>query len=466
MLVPLVLSGGSGTRLWPLSRPLHPKQLLPLSSDRTMLQQTVDRLEGLDALAAPIVVCNARHLALVQAQLHAQGPAQAVILEPAGRNTAPAVALAALHLQHAVSEGDDPLLLVLPADHVILDPAAFRAAIDRGRPAAREGKLVTFGVVPDRPETGYGYIRAASRDPVAPIARFVEKPDRATAQGYLDAGDYYWNSGMFLLSARRYVQELRRFAPAMVQACEQALRKARVEGPVVHVDRESFEACPSDSIDYAVMEKTEDGIVVPMDVGWNDVGSWAALHDVRPHDDHGNTFGGDVVAVDCEQCLIQSSHRLVTAAGLRDTVVVETEDAVLVVARDRSQDVKAIVQQLSAAGRPEATGHRAQVAQWGTYRHVEDLDGRAVWHITVGGGQRTPPEQHAAWDRRLVVTAGAGQLHLNHEEDDHRAPPPQRLTAGDSVQLPAGTRYHLAGDEGPGLSVVAIDLPPAATSAP
>ncbi|MCA9708998.1 MAG: mannose-1-phosphate guanylyltransferase/mannose-6-phosphate isomerase [Myxococcales bacterium] len=456
MLVPLVLSGGSGTRLWPLSRPLHPKQLLPLSSDQTMLQQTAARLEGLADLAAPVVVCNARHQALVQAQLRELGrPAQAVILEPTGRNTAPAVALAALHVLEGADADADPLLLVLPADHVVLDPAAFRAAVDRGRSAAREGKLVTFGVIPERPETGYGYIRAASSEPVAPIARFVEKPDRATAQAYLEAGDYYWNSGMFLLCARRYVDELRRFAPAMVEACTQALARADVEGPVVHVDPEAWEACPADSIDYAVMEKTADGVVIPMSVGWSDVGSWSALHDVRPRDEAGNTLVGDVVAVDCQGSFVLSSHRLVTAAGLRDTVVVETEDAVLVVPRDRSQDVKTVVERLSAAGRPEAVGPRAQVTPWGTYRHVEELDGSTVWHITIDGGHQTPPEQHAAWDRRLVVVAGAGALH----HDDGREP--VALQPGQSVLLPAGTGYHLSGDEGPGLRLLAIDLPPA-----
>ncbi len=456
MLVPLVLSGGSGTRLWPLSRPLHPKQLLPLASDQTMLQQTTGRLDGLPDLGAPVVVCNARHLALVQAQLQQQGkPAQAILLEPAGRNTAPAVAVAALHAIAAAADDEDPLLLVLPADHVILDPAAFRAAIERGLAAAKDGKLVTFGVVPDRPETGYGYIRAGSKDPVAPIASFVEKPDLATAREYLASGDYVWNSGMFLLSARRYIEELRRFVPAMVEACEQSLARARTEGSAVHLDREAFEACPSNSIDYAVMEKTEHGMVVPMDVGWNDVGSWAALHDVRPHDEQGNTTSGDVVALDCEGSFIQANHRLVTAAGLRDMVVVETEDAVLVIPKDRSQDVKTIVGRLKDDERDEATAHRAQLARWGTYRRIEEVDGSTLWHITVDAGQQTPPEQHAGWDRRLLVVGGSGRLFFDDE-----TLPSETLEPGSSVRVPAGTGYHINGDDGASLRLVAVDLPP------
>jgi len=264
-----------------------------------------------------------------------------------------------------------------------------------------------------------------------------------------------WNSGMFLLSARRYLQQLRRFVPAMVEACEQSLARARIDGPVVHLDAEAFEACPADSIDYAVMERTEHGVVVPMDVGWNDVGSWAALHDVRPHDDQGNTFAGDVVAIDCEGCFVQASHRLVTAAGLRDMVVVETEDAVLVIPRERSQDVKTIVGHLVRADRDEATAHRSQRARWGTYRRIDEVDGSNVWHIGVDPGQQTPPEQHAAWDRRVVVLSGRGRLHLDDGQDLFEV-----LEIGTSLRIPAGTGYHLSCESEAPLRLVAVDLPP------
>lgn len=453
MLLPLVLSGGSGTRLWPLSRPLNPKQLLPLVGDATMLQQTVARLDGLPDLAAPIVVCNADHRDHVHAQLHDMGtPASAIILEPVGRNTAPAVALAALHAL-ATAGDDEPLLLVLPADHVVGNPEAFRAAINTGFNAATDGKLVTFGVVPDRPETGYGYIRAASKESVSPVERFVEKPDRATAEGYLASGDYYWNSGMFLFSARRFIDELRAHCAPMVQACEQALAAAVVDGSVVGVDRATFEACPSDSIDYAVMEKTRDGVVVPMDAGWNDVGSWAALHDVRDVDDNGNTQEGDVVAIDCEGCLLQAGHRLVAAAGLRDIVVVETDDAVLVVPRAQSQEVKTVVERLKADARVEAVGHRTRATPFGSNRHIDDVAGTTVSQIVVRAGQRTPATTAQA-ARQFVVAAGHGELTIGDDVTE-------TLHPGTCVLVPAKARYRIASADDLPLTLVAVDLPTA-----
>lgn len=454
MLVPLILSGGSGTRLWPLSRRLHPKQLLPITGADTMLQQTVARIDGLPDVAAPLVVCNVDHAALVETQLRQAGaPAQAIVLEPVGRNTAPAVALAALLVLEGAAAGDDPLLLVLPADHVVLDPAGFRAAVAQGRPHAEAGKLVTFGIVPDSPHTGYGYIRAEVPGQVSAVERFVEKPDRATAERYLAEGGYSWNSGMFLMSARTYLRELRAHRPAMVEACERAVAGRTRAGVLVHVDADAFAACPSDSIDYAVMEGTTHAVVVPMDVGWNDVGSWAAVHDVSERDPGGNSRTGDVLALDCEGSHLHARHRLLAAIGLRDLVVVETEDAVLVAPRDRTQDVKKVVEQLEAQGRPEASGHRTQAQAWGRVQRLDAPAPASLWALTVAAGGRTPVESHKAWDRRLVVVSGQGELHAA-DGTTTRA-----LRAGDSEVLPAGTAYALAASEGAALELLAVDLP-------
>jgi mannose-1-phosphate guanylyltransferase/mannose-6-phosphate isomerase len=298
MIVPVILSGGSGTRLWPLSRELYPKQLLPLVGEDTMLQATLTRLQGIDGLADPIVVCNEAHRFLVAEQLREIGvkPA-AILLEPVGRNTAPAVALAAATALQEREQGADPVLLVLPADHVIRDVATFRAAVAAGAKLAEEGKLVTFGVVPDRPETGYGYIRAAARDGAAAVQQFVEKPDAALAAEYVNSGEYFWNSGMFMFRAGRYIEELRTHRPEIVTQCVAAVAGAKSDLDFIRVDRHAFEECPSDSIDYAVMENTAHGWVVPLDAGWSDVGSWASLHDASESDAAGNgrdTLGDDL----------------------------------------------------------------------------------------------------------------------------------------------------------------------------
>ena len=344
-LVPVILSGGSGTRLWPMSRVETPKQFLPLVTRFSLLQETLQRARGVGPFVRrPLIVCNEAHRFLVAEQARAISiEPQAIVLEPAGRNTAPAVAVGALL---AASSSQDPLLLVLPADHVLLDTAAFAAAVKVGIEAARDGHLVTFGVVPDKPETGYGYIaRGDDRGGWFGVERFVEKPDPRTAQSYVDSGRYYWNSGMFLFSASAFLRELEAHSPAMVGPCKRAVAEAAVDADFTRLSAAFLES-PSNSIDYAVMEKTERAAVVPLAAGWSDVGSWPALHDVLPKDADGNVAVGDVLLERCTRSYFASSSRTVAAIGLDEVVVVETKDAVLVMARDQAQDVKKIVEAL------------------------------------------------------------------------------------------------------------------------
>lgn len=358
-LVPVILSGGAGTRLWPLSRELLPKQLLALTGERTMIQDTAARLAGFPDATAPVVVCNEAHRFLVAEQLREMGmPAAGILLEPVGRNTAPAIALAA----HAVRQfaGDDALMLVLPADHVLQDLAAFQSSIRQAVPAAAAGKLVAFGIVARSPETGYGYLRtAAGVSGVAPIEQFVEKPDLAKAREFIASGNYFWNSGMFLFGAARFLDELKLHAPDIAEVCARASATAVREKDFTRVDEATFAACRSDSVDYAVMEKTRDAVMVPLDAGWNDVGSWAALHDVLPADEHGNVIRGDVLLEDADGCYVHADSRLVAALGLHDMVIVETADAVLVAPKAKVQDVKKLVARIKAAGRSEHVAHAA-----------------------------------------------------------------------------------------------------------
>jgi mannose-1-phosphate guanylyltransferase / mannose-6-phosphate isomerase len=352
-LVPVILSGGSGTRLWPLSRELLPKQLLALTGERTMLQETAARLAGFADAAGPIVVCNESHRFLVAEQLREmQLVPTAILLEPVGRNTAPAIALAA-HAARA-AHGDDAILLVLPADHTLRDLAAFETAIRQAATAGENGKLVAFGIVARAPETGYGYIRrGAGSGAVRPIERFVEKPDVERAREFVASGEYFWNSGMFLFGARRFLDELAQHAPDIADTCARASATAVRDADFTRIDAAVFSSCRSESIDYAVMEKTRDAVMVPLDADWNDVGSWTALHDIMPADERGNVTRGDVLLEDTSNSYVHADSRLVAALGLRDVVIVETADAVLVAPRSKVQDVKKIVARIKAAGRAE-----------------------------------------------------------------------------------------------------------------
>jgi len=434
-IIPVILSGGSGTRLWPASRSMYPKQLLPLAGEHTMLQATALRIRGLDNAADRcLVVSNEAHRFSVAEQLAGIEMRGQVILEPEGRNTAPAVALAALH---AASDGEDPVLLVMPADHVIRDVGAFHAAVERGLGAAREGRLVTFGIVPTAPETGYGYIRAKAVDGEAvPVDAFVEKPDEETAQGYLDSGEYYWNSGMFLFLASAWLDALAELAPEMAGACRCAMAGKTLDGDFVRPEPKSFGDCPSDSIDYAVMEKSSSAAMVPLDAGWSDVGSWSALHDVTPCDEAGNALNGDVLVHDCKGAFVQAESRLVTAVGVEDLIIVETKDSVLVAKRDRSQDVKELVNQLKLNERREKDLHRQVFRPWGSYDSVDSGDNFQVKRLIVKPGAVLSLQKHAHRAEHWVVVRGTARITRNDEEFD--------LNVNESTYIKIGDIHRIA----------------------
>ncbi len=442
MLIPVILSGGAGTRLWPLSRELYPKQLLALTGERTMIQQTALRLEGL-AAAAPVVVCNEAHRFLVAEQLRQlRMEPQAILLEPVGRNTAPAIALAA-HAALGTAAGPeaaDPLLLVLPADHVIRDVPAFHRAVHAALGAARQGQLVTFGIVPTAPETGYGYIqRGPASGEVFRIARFVEKPDAARAQDFLRSGEHYWNSGMFLFGARRYLEELERLAPQIARACAAAFAAAKADLDFTRIDKRLFEACPADSIDYAVMEKTSDAVVVPLAAGWSDVGSWDALHEASEPDAHGNVSRGDVICEDSQRCYLYSESRLVAAVGLEDHVVVETKDAVLVAPRNRVQDVKKLVSRLKEGGRYEHSLHREVFRPWGSYDSIENGPRFQVKRLNVKPGAVLSLQLHHHRAEHWIVVSGTARITRGDEVF--------LLEENQSTYIPIGVRHRI---ENPG----------------
>ena len=436
LLQPVLLSGGTGTRLWPLSREADPKQFLPLAGEDTMVQATWRRVAPL-AGAAPIVVANEEHRFLVAEQLRQIGaPTPAIVLEPVGRNTAPAIAAAALQ---ALAAGDDPLLLVLPSDHVVRNEAGFRDAVSAACAAAEAGALVTFGIVPDAPETGFGYIQAETGEGVRRVLRFVEKPDAVTAQSYLDAGGYYWNSGMFLFRASRYLEELGKFQPGIVASVSAAFAAAKRDGDFIRLDKEAFAASPSDSIDYAVMEKTSDAKVLPVDIGWNDVGSWSALWEVAERDDDGNAHRGDVIAVDSRNTYAYA-QRLVALVGLDDVVVVETDDAVLVAHKDRVQEVKQVVAQLKESQRSQAVLHRKVYRPWGAYDSIDTGERFQVKRITVKPGGVLSLQMHHHRAEHWIVVSGTARVTRGEET--------LLLSENQSTYIPLGVTHRL---ENPGM---------------
>jgi len=439
MLVPVILSGGAGTRLWPLSRELHPKQLLALTGAHTMLQETVLRLEGLRH-EPPIVVCNESHRFMVAEQLRQLGIVpSAILLEPFGRNTAPAIALAA-HAALSVAQGEDPVLLVLPADHVIRNVEAFTSAVHTAQVAAEQGSFATFGVVASAPETGLGYIRRGeARGGAYRIAQFVEKPPLEQAQQFVASGEYYWNSGMFVFRARRYLDELERLAPQIATACRAAFEGAKRDLDFTRIDAGAFAACPSDSIDYAVMEKTDDAVVVPLDAGWSDVGSWSSLQAASVADERGNVTRGDVLVEDSEGCYLHAESRLIAAVGLRDHIVVETKDAVLVAPRNSVQDVKKLVARLKELGRYEHALHREVFRPWGSYDSIENGQRFQVKRLTVKPGAVLSLQMHHHRAEHWVVVSGTARITRGDEVF--------LLEENQSTYIPIGVKHRI---ENPG----------------
>ncbi|MFM2484502.1 mannose-1-phosphate guanylyltransferase/mannose-6-phosphate isomerase [Celerinatantimonas yamalensis] len=407
-IFPIIMCGGNGSRLWPLSRTAFPKQFLSLVSQQTMLQDTISRLSSLEK-TVPLFICNEEHRFIVAEQLRQQHiTASGILLEPVGRNTAPAIALAALK---AIADGDDPLLLVLAADHVIQSPERFVDAVQQAESLAAQGQLVTFGIVPTEPHTGYGYIRqGAAMGSGYQVAEFVEKPDLVTAQRYLQSGDYLWNSGMFLFKASVYLQELNAHRPDILVACQAAFENSSHDLDFTRIDKAAFETCPDESIDYAVMEPTQHAVVIPLDAGWSDVGSWSSLWEVTNKDAQGNAIRGDVMLEQTHNSYIYSQDRLVATVGVDDLVVVETKDAVLVAHKDNVQQVKQIVNRLKADGRCEHLRHREVFRPWGSHDAIAEGARYHVKKVVVKPGQKTALQQHFHRAEHWVVVSGTAKV--------------------------------------------------------
>jgi mannose-1-phosphate guanylyltransferase/mannose-6-phosphate isomerase len=428
-----------------MSRSLYPKQFLPLVNQTSMLQDTCARLDGMES-AAPLVICGEDHRFTVAEQLRELDARQAgrIVLEPAGRNTAPAVALAALQ---ATAGGDnDPLLLVLAADHVITDVSAFQTSVEAAIAHAQTGKLVTFGIVPTGPETGYGYIRQGEDLGGAyRVAEFVEKPNLETAEKYLASGDFAWNSGMFLFKAGRYLEELKAHRPDILAACQEAMAQASVDADFVRPDKDAFLNCPDDSIDYAVMEKTSDAVVVPMDCGWSDVGSWSALWEVSPKDGNGNALRGDIITYDTHNCFVRSDSKLVATVGLKDIVVVESDDAIMVAAKDRVQEVKRIVEALKKESRSEAQLHRKVYRPWGFYDSIDNGERFQVKRIVVKPGGKLSLQMHHHRAEHWIVVSGTAKVTRGEETF--------LVSENESTYIPLGVKHRL---ENPG--TIALEM--------
>jgi len=446
IIQPVILSGGTGSRLWPLSREKYPKQLLPLIEQHTLLQATVLRttpLPGGVQTRPPQVVSNEEYRFVIAEQLRLIGHPGQIVLEPVGRNTAPALTLAAL------AAPPEAILLVMPADHVILDNAAFHATILQGLPLATDGRIVTFGITPDHPETGYGYIQSGAPIPESQahqIARFVEKPDLATAQSYVASGDYLWNSGLFMMRAQVWLDALQICRPDILSACQQAMAETSTDGDFLRVNKAAFERCPSDSIDYAVMEKLNDpanglppGVVLPMQAGWSDIGAWDALWNILPKDEQGNVLRGDVLMHGSHNTYAHSSGRLIACLGTQDLIVVETDDAVLVASRHEAQAIKGIVDQLKTKRRPEAQGHRKVHRPWGWYDSIDAGHRFQVKRIVVKPGGSLSLQMHHHRAEHWIVVSGTAKVTRGEEQF--------LVSENQSTYIPLGTKHRL---ENPG----------------
>jgi len=441
MILPVIISGGSGSRLWPLSRSLHPKQFLPLISSKTMLQETINRLG--ESYLDPIIVCNNEHRFIVAEQLRENGTsASEIILEPLGRNTAPAIALAALS---AVENGEDPLLLVLAADHVIKNIPAFQQAVITAETFAKQNKLVTFGIVPSHPETGYGYIKQGPQQTANSaigyeVDCFVEKPDLETATDYLKSGEYLWNSGMFMFKASRYLEELEKYSPQILTVCSEAYKSNSKDLDFTRISAEVFQQCPDDSVDYAVMEHTKDAVVVPLDAGWSDVGSFSSLWEVSEKDQAGNVTQGDVLSHNTTNSYIHSGHKLVTTVGVDNLVIIETKDALLVASKDKVQEVKSIVNKLKSQGRYEYKHQREVYRPWGKYDALDSGPRDQVKRITVKPGAKLSVQMHHHRSEHWIVVSGTAKV--THGDKVFL------LTENQSTYIPLGQLHAL---ENPGI---------------
>ncbi|MGB5305692.1 MAG: mannose-1-phosphate guanylyltransferase/mannose-6-phosphate isomerase [Gammaproteobacteria bacterium] len=439
-LFPVILSGGSGSRLWPMSREHYPKPLLPLVSEKSLLQDTTTRLDEIPGIGDVIFVCNEEHRFLVAEQVAQLGKTpKTIMLEPEGRNTAPALTLAALYL---VQQDPEAMMVIMPADHVMSDRQAFIEAVQRGISHAAQGELVTFGVVPDRPETGFGYIKRSARleaDGAYSVLEFVEKPDQVTAEQYVNAGDYFWNSGIFLMSAQRWLEEIDRFRPEILRCCRESITRGVQDSDFFRVDRDAFLACPGDSIDYAVMENADRVIVIPVSAGWSDVGAWSALWDLCPHDSNGNVIQGDVITSDTHNAFLFAQHRCVATVGLDDVVVVETADAVLVAHRDKAQDVKNIVSQLKAKDRDECRMHRRVYRPWGSYEGIDAGERFQVKRLSVKPGAALSLQLHHHRAEHWVVVRGSARVTCGDKVFI--------LHENESTYIPIGEKHRL---ENPG----------------
>jgi mannose-1-phosphate guanylyltransferase / mannose-6-phosphate isomerase len=450
---PVILSGGSGSRLWPMSRAHYPKQLLPLAGAQTMLQETARRVSGETGYQPPLIIANNEHRFIVAEQLQQAGVSpRSIILEPVGRNTAPAAAIAALLL---VREAPDAIMALLPSDHVVSDKAGFDNAMDLALEAARDGGLVTFGVQPDRPETGYGYIRRGvelgSVAGAFAVDRFVEKPNQETAQSYLSSGDFLWNSGMFIFGAQNYLDELKRTNPEMVEACDAALAKSERDLDFIRLDAGAFEKCPSDSIDYAVMERTDAAVVIPVDIGWNDVGGWPALWDISDKDENENVVLADTMLQEVRGSYFRADDgRLITAIGLEDMVVVSTEDAVFIAPRSRASEVKDIVDRLKAADRKEAVHHHRVFRPWGNYNDIDEEARFRVKRIVVKPGGKLSLQKHQHRSEHWVIVQGKATVTRGEEESV--------LTENQSTYIPKGVVHRLENVEAEPLHLIEVQV--------
>jgi mannose-1-phosphate guanylyltransferase len=438
-ILPVVLSGGAGTRLWPLSRNGYPKQFLTINSDLSLFQQALKRLDGLNNALPTMIVCNEEHRFLIAEQAQViKHSLMAILLEPVARNTAPAIALAAIK---ALEQGEDPLLLVLPSDHVFADPVAFQVAVTQAAELASNNYLVTFGIEPSYPETGFGYIKAGKITSSLGfyVERFIEKPELLTAQQYINDGGYFWNSGMFMFKASRYLEELKIHHPSIYNNCLSALTASKYDLDFCRVDAELFTACQDISIDYAVMEKTSQAVVMPLKAGWNDVGAWRAVWSISEQDEQGNAFYGDVLMHDARNSYAYSQSRLVCLLGVENLTVVETPDVVLVAHTDKAQDVKKMVEKLKLMKRKEATEHRQVYRPWGKYDSVDEGHRFKVKRITVKPGEKLSVQMHYHRAEHWIVVSGTANVFLNNEK--------KIISENESIYIPIGCIHTL---ENPG----------------